>query len=109
MTFLSAQATPIAKRFEIWMPNQERSALIFQSGDCSKNAELESIYASKSIRKGEGSIGGAWATGMPAINEHLKSDECIASQLARAAGMNQIVVLPVIENALLKAVLAWYL
>ena len=46
---------------------------------------------------------------MPAINEHLKLDECIASQLGRAAGMNQIVVLPVIENALLKAVLAWYL
>jgi hypothetical protein len=46
---------------------------------------------------------------MPAINEHLKVDESIASQLARAAGMNQIVVLPVIENALLKAVLAWYL
>ena len=60
-------------------------------------------------RKGEGSIGGAWATGMPAINEHLKVDESIAAQLARAAGMNQIVVLPVIENALLKAVLAWYL
>jgi hypothetical protein len=26
-----------------------------------------------------------------------------------AAGMNQVVVLPVIESALLKAVLAWYL
>jgi hypothetical protein len=46
---------------------------------------------------------------MPAINEHLKVDGSIAAQLARAAGMNQIVVLPVIENALLKAVLAWYL
>ena len=69
----------------------------------------ESIYASRSIGKGEGSIGGAWATGMPAINEHLKVDESIASQAARAVGMNQIVVLPVIENAQLKAVLAWYL
>jgi hypothetical protein len=29
--------------------------------------------------------------------------------LARAAGLNQIIVLPVIENAQLKAVLAWYL
>ena len=33
----------------------------------------------------------------------------IAASLARASGMNQIVVLPVIENARLKAVLAWYL
>jgi hypothetical protein len=46
---------------------------------------------------------------MPAINEHLKLDESVAPSLARTAGMNQIVVLPVIENALLKAVLAWYL
>jgi hypothetical protein len=109
MTFLSAHATPIAKRFEIWVPNPARSALVFQSGDCSQNTELEQLYASKSIGKGEGSIGGAWATGMPAINEHLKVDESVAAQAARAAGMNQIVVLPVIEHAQLKAVLAWYL
>jgi hypothetical protein len=109
MTFLSAQATPIAKRFEIWVPNPARSALVFHSGDCGRNTDLGSLYASKTIGKGEGSIGGAWATGMPAINEHLKLDESAASSLARATGMNQVVVLPVIENALLKAVLAWYL
>jgi hypothetical protein len=32
-----------------------------------------------------------------------------AGPRGHTAGMNQIVVLPVIENALLKAVLAWYL
>jgi hypothetical protein len=109
MTFLSAQATPIALRFEIWVPNEARDALVFHSGDCSKGADLASLYAGKSIGKGEGSIGGAWATGMPAINEHLKVDGCVAAALARTAGMNQIVVLPVIEGARLKAVLAWYL
>ena len=109
MTFLSAQATPIAERFEIWVPNEARTALVFRSGDCSKNTDLDALYASKTIGKGEGSIGGAWATGMPAISENLKYDESIAASLARSSGMNQIIVLPVIENALLKAVLAWYL
>ncbi len=109
MTFLSAQATPIALRFEIWVPNAARTALTFHSGDCSKGADLASLYAGKYIGKGEGSIGGAWATGMPAINEHLKVDGSIAATLARTSGMNQIVVLPVIEDARLKAVLAWYL
>ena len=33
----------------------------------------------------------------------------IAASLACAAGMNQMVALPVIEHAELKAVLAWYL
>ena len=109
MTFLSAQATPIAQRFEIWIPNEARTALTFHSGDCSRGTDLASLYAGKQIGKGEGSIGGAWATGMPAINEHLKADDSIAATLARTAGMNQIVVLPVIEGAALKAVLAWYL
>ncbi len=109
VTFLSAQATPIAARFEIWVPNQSRSALVFQSGDCSRDTDLDALYASKSIGKGEGSIGGAWATGMPAIGENLALDDSVAAALARASGMKQIVVLPVIDNALLKAVLAWYL
>ena len=46
---------------------------------------------------------------MPAICENLQHDQSIAASLARAAGMNQMVALPVIENAELKAVLAWYL
>ena len=109
MTFLSAQATPIAARFEVWVPNASRTALVFQSGDCSKETDLDALYASKTIRRGEGSIGGAWATGMPVIGENLKLDETIPASLASASGLNQIVALPVIDNALLKAVLAWYL
>ena len=109
MTFLSAQATPIAERFEIWTPNGSRNALVFQSGDCSKQTDLDALYSSKTIGRGEGSIGGAWATGMPAICEDLKHDGSIAASLARVSGMNQIIVLPVIDNAVLKAVLAWYL
>lgn len=109
LTLLSAQATPIAQRFEIWVPDEKRKALIFQSGNCSKGTDLASLYAGKEIGKGQGSIGGAWATGMPAVNEHLKIDDSIAAEVARTSGMNQIVVLPVIESARLKAVLAWYL
>ena len=109
VTLLSAQATPIAARFEIWVPNESRTALMFQSGDCSKNTDLDALYASKTIGKGEGLIGGAWATGMPAVCENLRHDESIAASLACASGMNQIVVLPVIESVLLKAILAWYL
>jgi len=109
VTLLSAEATPIARRFEIWVPDEARSALAFHSGDCSNHSDLAALYAGKTIRRGDGSIGGAWATGMPALNEHLKQDETIAAALARASGMTQMVALPVIENARLKAVLAWYL
>jgi hypothetical protein len=109
LTFLSAQATPIARRFEIWVPDETRSRLVFHAGDCSERADLASLYAGKSIGKGQGSIGGAWATGMPALNENLSEDGSIAAAHAYASGMNQMVVLPVIERASLKAMLAWYL
>jgi hypothetical protein len=108
LTLLSAPATPLAERFEIWVPNASRDGLVFQSGDC-KRTDLDALYSAKTIGRGEGSIGGAWATGMPVICEDLKHDVSTVASLARGAGMKQIVVLPVVENALLKAVLAWYL
>jgi hypothetical protein len=109
VTLLSAQGTPIAQRFEIWVPNAAREALVFQSGDCHTGADLAAAYRATAIGRGEGSIGGAWATGMPAISADLKYDASSAAAVARGSGMKQIIVLPVIENALLKAVLAWYL
>jgi hypothetical protein len=109
LTLLSARATPIAERFEIWAPNASGDALVFQSGDCNKHTDLDALYRAKSIGRGEGSIGGAWATGMPSICEDLKHDTSMAATLARGTGMKQLIVLPVIEDARLKAVLAWYL
>jgi hypothetical protein len=57
------------------VPDPSRTELVFQSGDCGKNASGLALCV-----KDEGSIGGAWATGMPAITD----DESIAAQLARA-------------------------
>lgn len=109
LTFLSAQATPIARRFEIWIPNESRSALVFRAGDCSAQTDLAALYATKSIAKGEGSIGGAWATGMPALNEDLGHDGSIAGAEARASGLSRMMVLPVIGSTDLEAMLVWYL
>ncbi|MFB6419504.1 MULTISPECIES: GAF domain-containing protein [Bradyrhizobium] len=109
LTLLSAQATPIARRFEIWVPNEARSVLVFRAGDCSAQTDLAALYAGRSIGRGEGSIGGAWATGMPALDDDLTHDSSIAGSEARVAGLSRMVALPVIDNARLEAVLAWYL
>ncbi|OPY96929.1 hypothetical protein A5906_00865 [Bradyrhizobium sacchari] len=109
LTFLSAQAMPIARRFEIWVPNEARSALVFRAGDCSVQTDLAALYADKSIARGDGGIGGAWATGMPALNDDLAHDNSAAAVEARASGLSQMVALPVIGTAGLDAVLAWYL
>src|SRR6195256_5114674 len=57
MTLLSAPDTPIARRFEIWTPNAEHDALIFNAGDCDQNTHLAADYQSVKIGKGEGTIG----------------------------------------------------
>ena len=109
VTFLSAQSTPIARRFEIWVPNETRETLVFQSGDCGQDTDLAALFAFKPIKRGEGSIGGAWATGMPAISNTLRDDPSASAVAAREIKLNQIVVLPMIDGAVLTAVLAWYL
>ena len=57
--------SPIAQRFEIW--NAAGDALCFQAGYCSSGADLAATFAGKTIDKGEGSLGQAWATGLPVI------------------------------------------
>jgi len=109
VSFLSAQATPIARRFEVWIPNDARTALVFQSGYCSRDTDLGTLYAAALVSRGEGYIGGAWATGKPAIYDDVKYDETASASLARSSGMTQIAVLPVIEDASLIAVVAWHL
>jgi hypothetical protein len=46
---------------------------------------------------------------MPALNDDLTHDSSIAAVEARAAGLSQMMALPVIGSAGLDAVLAWYL
>ena len=97
MTLLSAQATPIAQRFEIWVPNADRSALVFQSGDCSKGTDLDALYAAKASAR---ATARSAAPGRPACRRFAKICSTMnrsRRQLARAAGMNQMVALPVIE------------
>jgi hypothetical protein len=57
MIFLSALGTPIARRFEIWVPNKKGDGLTFQSGDCDKIPDLAADYGSTRLTRGEGVVG----------------------------------------------------
>lgn len=107
VTFLSARETPIARRFEIWVP-ASGAGLIFADGHCDQDPNLEMGFCSSSIAKGEGTIGRVWLTGVPAVCEHLETDKSVAGQSARLAGLNSMLAMPVIDNATLKAVVVMY-
>jgi hypothetical protein len=108
VTFLSARSTPIARRFEIWVP-AEGGGLVFENGHCDQDIDIEMGYCSSSIAKGEGTIGRAWLTGVPAVCDDLETDKSVAGRSAGLSGLASMLALPVIDGARLAAVVAMYL
>jgi len=73
MMFLSAKATPIAKRIQIWMPNAEATHLICQQGYSNTANDLAQLFEKIAVNKGEGALGRVWLTGLPAITGDYES------------------------------------
>ncbi len=108
MTFLSALGTPIARRFEIWVPNDENSALRFGAGHCDQMPHLSECHAGASIAPWEGAIGEAWQKGVPAVRGSIVFEASAAARAATGVGLTSMVVLPVIQDGRFKAAVAWY-
>ena len=92
MTFLSALATPIAQRVEIWKPDATGERLLRSSGFSETEGPLGPLDVG--IARGEGPIGRAFASGVPAV--------------AEAAGVDalSLAAIPVLQQGRLAAVLA---
>lgn len=108
MTFLSALGTPIARRFEIWVPNEERTGLRFGTGDCDQMPHLSECHAEAVIEPWQGALGEAWMKGVPAVRSSLVFEPGPAARAATAAGLTSMVVVPVIQDGRFKAAVAWY-
>ncbi len=102
MTFLSARATPIAKRMQIWLPDREHKRLYCQIGFGKNNNELASLFEHKGIAKGEGLIGQVWLTGLPIIGKSTAN-----SDLSDPSAISSLLAIPVIEYGSLKAVVTF--
>ena len=108
LSFLSARNTPMARRLEIWVPNETRDALVFHSGDGDPTADLATEYAQARIAKGDGTVGQAWLTGIPALRDGVAGDRSAAGRSAAAAGLGAVMAIPFIQAGELKAVITWY-
>jgi hypothetical protein len=108
VTFLSSRDTPIARRFEIWLP-VEGVGLVFSCGHCDQDIDIQMGYRSSSIGKGEGTIGRAWLTGVPALCGDLETDKSVAGRSANLSGLKSMLAFPVIDSCRLAAVVAMYL
>ena len=106
LTFLSALDTPIAKRFEIWVPERNHSYLFYHSGKCEMGEDLATLYQDKTILRGEGLVGEAWLSGCPQISRDLLNDGLLTDD--HLDRLEVAFILPLIEEGLLRSIVALY-
>jgi hypothetical protein len=102
ITFLSANATPIAKRIQIWVPEPERGQLVCRQSYSKNSNNLAEIFETLTVDKGSGALGRVWLTGMPSISGNR--EEAYNVELDDLSSMLSI---PVIEQGRLKAIVTF--
>ncbi|SFI93805.1 GAF domain-containing protein [Albimonas pacifica] len=108
LTLLSALGTPIARRFEIWEREGDGpAALVDAVGDGGES--LFDGAAPPVVAPGEGLIGQALATGVPAASDAFAGAPANAAErAAAAAGFGATVVFPIHSGDRATQVAAWY-
>ncbi len=102
MTFLSAKATPIAKRIQIWVPDEQGEQLICQQGYSKTSNNLAEMFENTTVRKGEGALGRVWLTGMPVITGGAS-----AVYNPELDNLSSMLAIPVIQQARLSAIVTF--
>lgn len=102
ITFLSANATPIAKRIQIWVPDPEHGQLVCRQSYSKNSNNLAEIFETLTVDKGSGALGRVWLTGMPSISGNR--EEAYNVELDDLSSMLSI---PVIEQGRLKAIVTF--
>jgi hypothetical protein len=103
MTFLSAKATPIAKRIQIWTPDPEGKQLVCQQGYSKNSNNLAEIFETITVNKGEGALGRVWLTGVPVITGDHEPDD----YNPELESLSSMLAIPVIEKGRLKAIVSF--
>ncbi len=109
LTFLSALDTPIANRFETWIPITNGSGLVFDAGYCEHGVDLAAVYRSVVISPDAGTFGRVLNTGAPAIATDVSLEPHPVSASVRGTSLTSMVAMPVLTAGRLDAVVAWYL
>ncbi len=103
LTFLSALATPIARRIEIWLVEATGQGLELAAGICDVEGTLGSHQPVEFLGCGEGPVGQAMETRLPVVRKRNVSDPQSSPSEA------SMVALPVVFEGRVTAVVALYL
>lgn len=101
MTFLSSKGTPIARRFEVWVPDESETVLRFSDGHCDMGTDLTSRYESVTLDRSSSLSGRVWRTGMPIVTQTYDSEEGDVI-------FDALLAVPILQNGFFKAVVKFY-
>jgi len=103
MAFLSAKATPIAKRIQLWIPDQLGEHLVCQQGFSKNSNDLAEMFETITVKKGVGALGRVWLTGMPIITGNQEE----SGYNPELDNLSSMLAIPVIQEGRLKAIVSF--
>lgn len=102
LMFLSAKATPIAKRIQIWAPDAEGRQLVCKQSYSRNSNNLAEIFETLTVEKGAGALGRVWLTGMPSLSGNQEP-----AYNTELDDLSSMLAIPVIEQGNLRAIVSF--
>ncbi len=103
LAFLSALATPLVRRLEVWSPAGRDGALCLSEGFCEKQGLLQASTEAP-IAPGQGVVGRAFATAVPMLTERAAEEPGTVG----LTSWTSVAALPVLRQGRVTAVVTWY-
>jgi hypothetical protein len=103
LAFLSALATPLVRRLEVWSPAGSDGALYLSEGFCETHGLLQASTDS-AVAPGQGVVGRAFATAVPMVTERAADEPGPVG----TTGWTSVAALPMLRHGRVTAVVAWY-
>jgi hypothetical protein len=104
MLFLSAQSTPLARAFEVWVPDDDDRLQLRQSFYAPGLEEFGSASRSTVFEAGVGLPGRVFDTGLPHVVDCARADLFARHRVAREAGLEVALGLPIHDGFGVRAV-----
>ncbi|WP_028311058.1 GAF domain-containing protein [Derxia gummosa] len=108
VALLSAPATPLARRVEIWTVDAEHESLVFHDGWCANVPRLDRVYDGVHLSRSDSTVGRAWRCGIPMVVNQLSASGSALGVAAVTAGLDTMVAIPVMDRGWVRAVVALY-
>ncbi len=108
MTFLSARNSPLARRFEVWVPDAALGKFTLAAGYCEIAGALADIHATTDVPIDNGLFATVRTTGVPIIGKNLTKVNDAVARAASAAGLASVIAMPIFTTGEFRGIVAWY-